>query len=75
MVGVTLSELDTIINEYREKKSVAKNRSIERDVADKMKEYEHNIREELLHEQRHEVKEYEKILEALESVRSKVKEM
>lgn len=74
MVGITLLELDAIIAEYREKKTMAKNRSIERDVAEKMKEYERTIREELLHEQRHEVKEYEKVLEVLEFVRSKVKE-
>lgn len=75
MVGISLSELDKIISEYREKRSMAKNRSIEREVTDKMKEYERSIREELTHEQRHEVKEYDKILEALELVRSKIKEI
>lgn len=43
MVGITLSELDAIIAEYREKKTMAKNRSIERDVAEKMKEYERTM--------------------------------
>lgn len=75
MVGVSLSDLDAIINEVREKRSTAKNRLVEREVVDKVKEYERTIRDELAHEQRHEVKEYDKILEVLEQVRSKVKEM